>query len=740
VEKRGVKREEGGPPPDFDSCMESYRTLFEAYVPHPSIVINILSNEQPYEGERGKQWHEFLTKACDWCKANVDNTRPYIGNAGYGDGHEGDLNDVHRYWAWYYNTYLTYYNVRDPKLFGDYEKNQPFTFSECVGNFTGPLGEYNLTFSKQLSPRLGWIGATTDPVGDAQKYQGLVAQQAAESFRRLRDVNPRICGLMPFTILFHNWNGISSFDQMKPTAALNQMGMSYSPVLLSWEMWTPNVYAGSSVKAIAHVVNDADDFADLQDAKIEWQLVDRNGKAVLSQSVDVPAVKYYGTWTSPISIDIPSVTASGEYQLLGKITQNGKTLASNHTDLFIAGDDWKASLRNQIKRQIAVYDPMHRTAGAMSKLDIPIMSVSSLKNLRTGSTLVIGEMSADDSDALKEFIRSGGRVLCLAQDHKTFKTDWLPSPIEMFTTSSSDAEYTGRKRPTFDQMNVNPERPEHPVFAGLDRHRFWTWSDYTNWDETKPGFPQICPVTHGFKLTSADALSHTAILADYDRGLEGVALCEMFDGKGSVILSGLDIVNRVGVDPVADRMLMNLVSYASNEQPHEIHSLIDKPIQWGNLPTEHGVNTGPLTGLVYNCRWVPGEFTKNEKPMTDNTGQWNTMPGEQFTTIGVRPFGPYSWSNAAAPVQKDKESDTGSGEFWCSLPTGRTKMISQVQNPGEKSATVSIQINHQSQLQKTEIPAGKTVSIETPLPADASDICVGYKGDKQLVILQTAFQ
>ena len=145
-------RAKGTPPTDFNASMVGYRRIFESYVHHPSIVINILSNEQPYEGERGKQWHDYLTKACDYCKANIDPTRPYIGNAGYGDGHEGDLNDVHRYWAWYYNTYLTYYNVRNPKLFGDYDKNQPFTFSECVGNFTGPLGEFNLTFIKQLSP------------------------------------------------------------------------------------------------------------------------------------------------------------------------------------------------------------------------------------------------------------------------------------------------------------------------------------------------------------------------------------------------------------------------------------------------------------------------------------------------------------------------------------------------------------------------------------------------------------
>jgi hypothetical protein len=90
------------------------------------------------------------------------------------------------------------------------------------------------------------------------------------------------------------------------------------------------------------------------------------------------------------------------------------------------------------------------------------------------------------------------------------------------------------------------------------------WSDYTGWDEAKPGFPQVYPVTAGFKLQRAESLARTAILADYDRGLEGVALCEMFDGAGSVILSGFDLVNRAGLDPAADRLLANLVG----ELPH----------------------------------------------------------------------------------------------------------------------------------------------------------------------------
>src|SRR4051812_23962141 len=228
-------------PPDFARSMAAYRAEFETYVRHPSIIIYILTNEMPYGKSReAAAVHDFLTRAFD-VLSQWDHTRLYIGNAGYGAGHEGDINDVHRYWGWYYNSFLTYYNIRDPHLFGESEKNQPFTFSECVGNFTGPTGAYNYIEKKQLASAMGWTGQALDQAKAAQAYQRFVVRQATESFRRMREINPRISGIMPFTICFHNWRGIRSFAEMKPTAAAEQFGISYQPVLLSWEHWQPNV-------------------------------------------------------------------------------------------------------------------------------------------------------------------------------------------------------------------------------------------------------------------------------------------------------------------------------------------------------------------------------------------------------------------------------------------------------------------------------------------------------------------
>src|SRR5689334_14353713 len=106
---------------------------------------------------------------------------------------------------------------------------------------------------------------------------------------------------------------------------------------------------------------------------------------------------------------------------------------------------------------------------------------------------------------------------------------WLPAAISFFSASANSPVYPPPSRPFTGNMHVNLERPEHPVFNWLNRRHFELWSDYTNWEQTRPGFPQVYPVTAGFKLQDADSLGHVAVLADYDRGLEGTALCEMFD-------------------------------------------------------------------------------------------------------------------------------------------------------------------------------------------------------------------
>jgi beta-galactosidase len=740
LESVGKKKD---PPTDFAKSMASYKQLFGTYASHPGIVIYILSNELPTSGARGAAFSKFLTRACAELK-KWDPTRQYIGNAGYGEGREGDIQDVHRYWGWYYNTFLTFYNLRNQKLFGDPSKIQPLTFTECLGCFTGPNGEFNIIVRKQLGAALTWTGHSANQRDDALDYQAAEVGRVTETFRRLRPLNNRISGVMPFTIGFANWAGITNFDQMHPNPSMDQFGVSYQPVLLSWEMWTPQRYAGCHVQAIAHVINDSDDFTDLTNVTLAYELRSRDGKAILESKTALPDIPYYAVSREVLNINLPSDLETGDYVLSGKVFSDSREVSHNETKLYIAQKDWPKQTGKPVA-PIYVFDPSGGTASALAKLGVSTRKIKDPSKLPAApATLIIGENAWDSTlslrkNLLEKFVADGGRILCLQPDPKKFDSSWLPSSIRFFTDSANSPKYPTPGRPYSANMNINPERTNHPVFAGLDRHRLELWSDYTGWDQTKPGFPQIYPVTSGFCLTDTNALAHTAILADYDRGLEGVGLCEMFSGKGSIILCGFDIVRRSGFDPVADKFLLNLVNYATTDSGHDAHPLIEKPILWGNYSTEQGVITGPLNGLVVNADWVVPPTDPSARPLAQEQGWWNTRPSDQFVPHGRSPFGPYTYSTSSSLHGLTTEDKIGTGVFWARIPPAATTMITKIKNPGTSAATLDIIVNDKSANGAQSIAPGE-ITLRTPLPAGQPDVSIRYTGTKALVILETGFQ
>lgn len=744
----GMSRAGAELPQDDVALVAWYRRLWEQYASHPSIVLYVLANELPVSGARGAAVSQKLQRLLAALK-RFDDTRPYIANAGYGEGREGDVCDVHRYWGWYYNSFLTFYNLRDrlraSPLYGQPGKNQPLTFTESVGAFTGPTGEFNLVRSKQLAPRLGWIGHTATPREDALRYQSFLVQEACESFRRMRPLNPRLAGVMPFTIFFYNWAGITAFEQMQPKPAMDSLRLAYQPVLLSWELWTPQVYAGAELRPVAHVVNDDDLGRPLTNALLRWQLRSRAGDLLRQGELTLPPLPYFATWRAPLSLTLPTNLPTGEYRLSGCILAAGQTRSTNECELFVAAADWKRDFPKPV-RPVWLYDPSGRTATALDALGIPYRRLSDAAAPWPAEmkALVVGEKAWDGAltaarTALRQWVRQGGRVLCLQPEPARFQSDWLPAQIEFLEGSANDPEYPPRSRPFREQSHVNPERPDHPVFRGLSRERLRLWSDYTGWDQTRPGFPKLYPVTCGFKLLNPEALAHAAVLADYDRGLEGVALCELFDGSGSVLLSGLDLVERAGLDPAAERLLANLVAYVADPEGHDPYPLIDAPIRWGDFPTERGAVCGSLNGLLVHCEWQPPPTQPHAEPLPPNTGSWNMRPGEQFSPRGRNAFGPFGYSTGSSLRDLNREQPIGSGFFWVRVPPGKRNVVTVVYNPTDLPAELNVELNGSAHA-PAAVPPRATVKVRTPLPAQTTNLCVRYTAPKTLVLRETRFE
>jgi hypothetical protein len=115
-------------------------------------------------------------------------------------------------------------------------------------------------------------------------------------------------------------------------------------------------------------------------------------------------------------------------------------------------------------------------------------------------------------------------------------------------------------------------------------------------------------------------------------------------------------------------------------------------------------------------------------------------PGSQFEPNGRNPFGPYTYSTGSSLKDLNPDSETGSGMFWAGLPPGRKTVLTKVKNPTTSPAQLTIAVNGKTATGQVTIPAGQTMELRSPLPADATDVSVRYTGTKTLVLLETAFE
>lgn len=740
------------PPTDFDLSLKTYKEIdLGPFTSHPSVVIYIMSNEMPYEGKTGDLYRDFFTRMHRELK-KWDSTRLYICNAGYGLGKSADIYDVHRYWGWYYNTFLTYLNMRDKGMWQNPGRVQPITFTECVGNYTGIDGRFNLcSRTKQPGSQKCWTGHLPDAeqAEAAMAYQAFVLKNATELFRRLRSQNSCLAGTMPFTIVFHNWDGVKSFSEMKPKPAARQYQLSYQPVLLSWENWQSQVYAGNKLSVVAHVVNDDDAGNDLSDVRLHWW-IERDGKKVISGENEFPLIPYYGTDKQALAIDIPQNLPTGDYMLKGEVYSKDKKVSYNESEVFIAGKDWKDTSAKGTT--IFVYDTSvgQQTMNYLQRNGYSVKPVRSITELPKHSTLVLGKDSWDanlnsQTGQLKEYVNKGGRVICLEQSEAAFNQSWLPVSVEFLKDSNNDPVYLSPSLAYKDGMNINLERPSHPVFKGLNPRMFRLWSDYTSYDESKSGFPAVYPVNGGYDLKSS-SIKDVAILANYSRALAGTALAEMFMGKGAVLLSGFDLINHCGVDPVADKFLSNMIQYMTVDKKHERYVTVNDSIIWGDYASERGIVNATSNGLMLNT--VPiipkgQEELPKYKVQVDEYGYqyagsyggWNSKPGVQYVAHGRRPMAPFRFSRGGSPVI-DKASTIGEGYFYLALP-GKTKtMITVLENPVDEPLNISLSVA-EGEWKDYVIHPKQQLSIKTDISRLKDNMKVALRGDRRTILLKT---
>jgi beta-galactosidase len=606
----GAKRHE---PPTFEEgAVTYYKQYFsEAYMNHPSVVIWVLTNEMPSAmSELGNEYIIFLRQVFDRLR-DWDPTRSYIDNAGFGLGQAGDIYDLHVYVGWYNGIVQSVYKFRDDLRgpAGLLAPKQPTTFTETIGAYTDTLGRMP-GLGKMVSASLMWAGNETDVPEYALEYQKYLTVQFNEILRRIRPINPTIAGLMPFTTTANRWeeaNSVAEID-FKPVVAEGYT-TSYQPVLLSFENWRPHVYAGVQIRLKAHLVNDAVDGKALSNASLQWRLVKAGSENPVSSGVldFADSVAHYAVDTQELVLDIAEELETGQYILKGEVVENGQTVSINETEIWV---EQRSFLALDTPRKVTLFDPLGETKPILEKAGLvegrdffmtssPFagmkrfdqMSSSQLQETLgvegaiddtlvapSQSLMIVGsklwvEPLRDKYLLMKEFIDRGGRVLFLHpnehamndidlyKDIMVMKSEWIGDH------ASVDMESLWHTSRNFGAW-INPRRSDTGIFDSITRQQLWLWSDSSGWEASQPDLPKFEPVSTFLQIRDEESLENTAVLADFGRGLEHVALAEVFRGEGSVILSGFDFERFAGFDPISDKVLRSIVNYAADHKEH----------------------------------------------------------------------------------------------------------------------------------------------------------------------------
>ena len=87
------------------------------------------------------------------------------------------------------------------------------------------------------------------------------------------------------------------------------------------------------------------------------------------------------------------------------------------------------------------------------------------------------------------------------------------------------------------------------------------------------------------------------------------------------------------------------------------------------------------------------------------------------------------------PEIQDKKSIEGEGMFWCRVLPDVNVAVNKVWNPDSVPLTIQISVN--GEMVSKEIPPHRTEEVRCPV--NATEIRMGFKGDRRLVILETTF-
>lgn len=571
---------DGEPPaPELLDCWSrEFLSLIHRFRNHPSIILWTVNNEMKFEmfdkarpGRLEKKW-EILSAMVKAIRA-ADPTRPIVCDSSYCRNEigreyddlvrrkgfdDGDIDDTHCYPGWY-----------EPSFFHHYDGSictrrsypgRPLISQEMSTGYPRNDDGHPCRFYlfKHYTPQ-SLVGDEAWENRDPAIFlarQAFITKELAENFRRVsRD---KCSGILHFAYL--SWfKNVWAPESISPFPAYEGIKLALQPVLVSAELYGRHFYFGSRHTIRVCIANDAENMCDLPPTHLQWQI--ETGDEVLAQgSVSVAPVAYYSNHWIDLAIALPEAELPRRVaaQLTLRLFEGQKVFGRNSYDIDVASHAWAWYAD---WGRVAIFSP----AGDNGALRRPgARSVGSLADLRPDDTVVLLDAGASlvsrgEADALRHHIEGGGNALLLNGGSQ------LASVFPEHVASFSEGEY----EIAFMQV------PESPFFDGLEP------LDLAWWERGSRKIPQVCAGSHRL-VNGAPKLSALASVfkthgylkesADFKR-ISGSPLFEIgagdgHNGGGRIVVCELMLLETALFDPIAARLLNNLIAELAGKPCH----------------------------------------------------------------------------------------------------------------------------------------------------------------------------
>jgi len=502
----------------WQNATDYYRQYIKTYRNHPSIIVwtsenelDLISNMANHEWFKRKQWKLMETAHA------IDPTRPVMGDGA------GDLLGECEVCNWHY---CEVGPIVDPNDLQAMRRRGQQGVSAVY-----PDNAYTFARLPQKCGSRPWDRKRPLWVGETYFYSGPVKWQCwvggDEALSGRFDANVASAKFIDMLCRGYRWQDTAGLNIFTHAGRIPGQSIknSLAPVAVFSRDYDRNHYGGTSFARRLKIFNDTLDNSAIS---FEWHLI-LNGKVADSGATEHTIAPGQ---CEPLTITVktPGVQDRVDGSLRFGLARAGQQIFEEEHPISVFNKVSAPDLPEGT--DLHMYDPAERVSGMLG--DWGFKTLSGLDTRKLHGLLVVGPdaLKRDLVRALKkltDFAKRGGRVLVLEQGTE-IPERVLPFPVKVQAAQGSMAYPRGA----------------HPALQGIGK------ADLSIWGRDQ--------VVFRAPFVRSESWPHLVDASTKD-GMNLAPVVETTWGKGHLILSQLLIGTKLGSEPMADRLLANLVSY-----------------------------------------------------------------------------------------------------------------------------------------------------------------------------------